>query len=106
MGVSVINTKKELELNPGEEREYWWNHASPADGVWSANAVPLATGSTTAGFSQHTKLEVTRLWREFIVTEKSKTQFSDVDIETEIHYKVKNIGTTKARFTVFLCVAS
>jgi hypothetical protein len=29
-----------------------------------------------------------------------------VDIETEIHYEVKNIGNTKAKFIMYLSVAS
>jgi hypothetical protein len=105
MGLLVINTHKERELDPGQTLHSWWNNASPTNAVWSANAVALATGSTNTGFNQDTQLEVTRLWRRFKVTEKSSTQFSDTDIETEIHYEVKNIGGSKARFIVYLCVA-
>ncbi len=105
MGLLVINTQKERELNPGETLHSWWNNASPANAVWSANAVPLTTGSTNTGFNQDTQLEVTRLWRRYKVVEKSTSQISDVDIESEIHYEVKNIGNTKARFIVYLCVA-
>ena len=106
MGISVFSPKTELELNPGQTGHWWWNNASPVNAVWSANAVPLATGSTSTGFNQDTQLEVTRLWRRFKVIEKSSTQFSDTDIETEIHYEVKNLGNTKARFIVYFCVAS
>jgi hypothetical protein len=105
MGLLVINTQKERELSPGKTLHSWWNNASPTNAVWSANAVPLATGSTATGFNQDTQLEVTRVWRRFKVVEKSKSSFSDTDIETEIHYEVKNIGATKAKFIVYLCVA-
>ncbi len=105
MGLKVFHTNT-LELNAGQTGHWWWNNATPADAVWSANAVPLATGSTTSGFSQNTQLEVTRLWRVFKVIEKSTSQFSDTDIETEIHYEVKNLGGTKAKFRMFFSVAS
>ena len=105
MSVLTFNTNKDFELNPGQTLHSWWNNASPANAVWSANAVPLATGSTQTGFDQDTQLEVTRVWRRFKVVEKSTSQFSKVDTETEIHYEVKNIGSTKARFNVYLSVA-
>ena len=106
MPVLTFSTNKERELNPGQTGHWWWNNATPANAVWSANAVPVATGSTQTGFNQDTQLEVTRLWRRFKVIETSSTQFSDVDIETEIHYEVKNIGNTKAKFIMYLSVAS
>jgi hypothetical protein len=100
-----ITTKTQHELGPGQTGHYWWNNAAPADAVWSANAVPVATGSTTAGFAQDTSLEVTRLWRRLIVTEKKpfpQSQTADVSAETEIHYEIKNLSSTKATFIVFL----
>jgi hypothetical protein len=106
MGLKVINTQTEQELNPGQTLHSWWNNASPANAVWTANAVPLSTGSTSTGFNQDTQIEVTRLWRRFKVVEKSSTQFSDVDIETEIHYEVKNVGNSKARFVMYFSVAT
>ncbi len=39
MGLLVINTKKEYELNPGQTGHYWWNNATPSDAVWTANTV-------------------------------------------------------------------
>jgi hypothetical protein len=104
MSVLVINTQKERELNPGQSLHSWWNNASPANAVWTANAVPVLMGSTGTGFNQDTSVEVTRLWRRFKVVEKSTSQISDTDIESEIHYEVKNVGNSKARFIVYLCV--
>ena len=105
MPTKVIKIPNDLELNPGETKHWWWNNASPANAVWSANAVPLATGTTNTGFAQDTQLEVTRLWRRFKVIENSQSQFSDTDIESEIHYEVKNLSGTKARFNVYLSIA-
>ena len=105
MPIKVFKTSNDHELNPGATGHWWWNNASPANAVWTANAVPLATGSTTAGFDQDTQLEVTRIWRRFKVVEKSTNQFSDTDIESEIHYEIKNLSGTKAKFNVYLQVA-
>ena len=106
MPIKTFKIEDSLELNPGQTGHWWWNHASPAGSVWSANAVPMATGSTTTGFAQNTELEVTRIWRKYIIIEKSTSQFSDTDIESEIHYEVKNLSGTKARFHVYLSVAT
>lgn len=106
MPIKVFKVNDTLELNPGQTGHWWWNNASPANGVWTANAVAQATGTTNTGFAQNTELEVTRLWRKFKVTEKSTSQFSDTDIETEIHYEVKNLSGTKAKFNMYLSVAT
>lgn len=106
--VALVNTKTVHELAPGQTLHWNWNNATPANAVWSANAVPQMTGSTTAGFAQDTALEVTRLWRRLIVIEKAppKSQISDTDVESEIHCEIKNVGTQKAKFVVFLSVVS
>jgi hypothetical protein len=106
MPTKVFKVPTDLELNPGATGHWWWNHATPTFAVWSANAVAIATGSTSAGFQQDTQLEVTRLWRRFIVIEKSTSQISDTDIETEIHYEVKNLSGTKAKFNIYFSVAT
>jgi hypothetical protein len=106
---TLVDTKTQHDLAPGQTFHWHWNNAAPADAVWSANAVPVATGSTTGGFNQDTQLEVTRLWRRLIVTEKKpfpQSQTVDVVVETEIHCDIKNIGTTPAKFVVFLSIVS
>jgi hypothetical protein len=105
MPTKVIKIPNALQLNGGQTGHWWWNNASPANAVWSANAVPIATGNTTDGFDQDTQLEVTRLWRRFKVVEKSTSQFSDTDIESEIHYEIKNLTGALAKFNVYLCVS-
>ncbi len=105
MPTNTFKISNNWELNPGATGHWWWNNAAPANAVWSANAVPLATGSTNTGFNQDTQLEVTRLWRRFKVVEKSTSQFSDTDIESEIHFEVKNLSGTKAKFNVYLTVS-
>jgi hypothetical protein len=62
---------------------------------------PCGGGMLSTTFVQ---LEVARLWRRFKVIEKSTTQISDVDIETEIHVEVKNVGGTNAKFNLYACV--
>ena len=103
MGMVVIESNSVRELNPGETFRGHWNNAAPAKAVWSANAVPLTTGTTNTGFSQDTSLEVTRLWRRLVVIENSQSQFSDTDLEHEIHYEVKNVGPEKAKFRMYFC---
>src|SRR5437763_8646170 len=105
MGVVVINTQKEWELDSGKTVHSWWNNASQVNAVWTANAVPLSTGSQSTGYDQDTQLEVTRLWRRFKVVGKWVGEGWDLVTETEIHWEVKNIGSSKARFIVFLSVA-
>jgi hypothetical protein len=107
--VIVVNTKSVLELAPGQEGHWHWNHAAPANAVWSANAVPASTGSTAQGFNQDTAVEITRMWRRLIVTEKKpfpQSQTTDLEVEHEIHYVAKNIGTQKASFVVWLSALS
>jgi len=99
MGYLVVNTSKSHELDAGKTKEIWWNNAAPGNAVWSANAVPASTGSTQAGFSQDTQLEVTCVWRRYKVVEEGSGQISDVDIEHEIHCEVKNVGGSKARLS-------
>src|SRR5436190_1898944 len=102
MGVVVINTKTEWELNPGETMRSRWNNAHVADAVWAANAVPVFTGSPSTGYNQDTSLEVTRLWRRLKVVGKQTGEGPDLATETEIHWEVKNLGSSKARFVVWL----
>ncbi|WP_108918131.1 MULTISPECIES: hypothetical protein [Methylosinus] len=103
--VLFIDTKTELTLAPGATVHGWWNNASPFNAVWDAQAVPFATGSTATGFNQDTSLEVTRVWRHFTVTEikpNPQSQTVDTKDETEIHYEIKNIGNSVAKFHVVL----
>lgn len=103
--VLFIDTNKEITLAPGESVHGWWNNASPSNAVWSAQAVPYATGSTATGFTQDTKLEVTRLWRHYTVKEikpSPQSQTVETKEETEIHYEIKNIGGSVAKFHVVL----
>jgi hypothetical protein len=103
--VLFVDTKKEISLAPGAAVHGWWNNASPANAVWSAQAVPYATGSTASGFTQDTTLEVTRLWRHYTVTEikdNPQSQTATTKEETEIHYEIKNIGSSTAKFHVVL----
>lgn len=107
--VTLVDTKTQHDLGPGQTLHWHWNNATPTDGLWYANAVAIATGSTGAGFAQDTSLEVTRLWRRFIVTEKKpfpQSQTVETTVETEIHVDIKNIGNSPAKFIVFLSVVS
>ncbi len=105
MAVKFINTKIDAWIEPGQTHNWVYNNAAPREAVWSAQAVPFSTGDSTKGFAEVVELEVTRVWRKLIVTEKKpypQSQTVDVTIEDEIHYHVKNIGTQKSRYTVYL----
>lgn len=105
MAVLFIKTKIDAWIQPGETHHWWWNNAAPRDAVWSAQAVPFATGSSGDGFAEEVDLEVTRIWRKLIVKEKKpfpQSQTVDVVSEDEIHYEVKNVGKQKSRYTVYL----
>ncbi len=109
MAMTFIKTKLDAWIEPGQTHRWWWNNAAPRDAVWSAQAVPFATGDTASGFAEDVSLEVTRVWRRLIVTEKKpfpQSQTVDVISEDEIHYEVKNIGNRKSRYAVFLSVIS
>jgi hypothetical protein len=108
MAVHVFKAT-ELELNGNQTIHTWWNNATPVEAVWTANVVPLPTGSSTAGFTQDTSVEVKRLWRRLIVTEIKpfpQSQTVDLKVEHEIHYEIANLTNSKARVAVFLCAAS
>ena len=98
MPTLLVDTKTQLNIQPGATFHFVWNNASPSHAVWSANAVPVATGSTAGGFNQDSSVEVTRLWRRFISTEKKpfpQSQTADVVVEHEIHCELKNVGSSK-----------
>ena len=105
MAAFLVNTHTQHTLAPGKTVHSWWNNAAPSQAVWSANAVPTQTGDTKSGFAEDVSLEVTRLWRRMIVTEvkdSPQSQTTDVKLEHEIHFEVKNVGNSSAQFTVFL----
>lgn len=109
MAAFLVNTHTEHTLAPGKTGHWWWNNAAPGQAVWSANAVPVPTGDTASGFAEDVSLEVTRLWRRLIVTEHKpfpQSQTVEVKIEHEIHYEIKNVGSSSARFVVFLAAIS
>jgi hypothetical protein len=109
MAAFVVNTKTEKVLAPGKTGHWKWNNAAPQNAVWSANVVPVMTGDTASGFDEDVSLEVTRVWRRLIVTEEKsspQSQFANVNVEHEVHYEVKNVGSRSARFVVFLSAVS
>ena len=101
MATKVIETKTVLELEPGKTTHRKLSNASPDKAVWSANAIPIFVPSQTGNFEE-IELEITRLWRKFIVTGGGV----DLKSETEIHFVIKNVGKTKASFTVLLSAVS
>jgi hypothetical protein len=107
MGVKVINTQVEVELDPGKTWHSHWNNASPAQAVWTANAVPVYKGDPSTGYHDlDTQLEVTRLWRRLKVVATQTGEGPSIVSETEIHFEVKNIGSSKARFIMLLSAAT
>lgn len=100
--VKIIETSTILELDPGKKTHRHWNNASPENAVWSVNAVPVGA----SGQPQDVSLEVTRLWRRLIVTVQTPGSPGSTASESEIHYEIKNIGTQKARFKVYLAAIS
>lgn len=104
----LIKTSVDAWIEPGQTHHRWWNNAAPRDAVWSAQAVPIATGDSVSGFAEDVSLEVTKVWRRLLVTEKKpfpQSQTVEVHAEDEIHYEVKNVGTRKCRYTVLLTAA-
>lgn len=106
MPTKMINCKLDIPLAPGHSKELWWNNANPRHAVYTVQAVPLPTGDSANGFDENVSVEVVRVWRKFIVNEKSNDRFSDTDTEDEIHYVVKNVGTQPTRFNVYISVVS
>src|SRR3712207_1921615 len=102
MATKVIDTKTVLELEPGKTTHRKLSNASPDKAVWSANAMPIFEPSSQLGQLEEIELEITRLWRKLIVTGSG----TNVKGETEIHFVIKNVGKTKARFTVLLSAVS
>ena len=95
----IIKTDINAWIEPGQTQHWWWNNAAPREAVWSVQAVPFATGDLIQGFQEDVALEVTRVWRRLIVTEKKPF---GVASEDEIHYEVKNVGNQRSRYTVYL----
>ena len=104
MATKVFDTKTVLELEPGKTTHRKLSNASPDEAVWSANARPIFDTLPPKGTQvlEEMELEITRLWRKLIVTGTG----SNLKTETEIHFVIKNVGKTKARFTVLLSAVS
>jgi hypothetical protein len=102
--VTRIKVGDGIEIAPSATIEHWWNNATPRDAVWAVQAVPRATGSTSKGFAQTTRVEVTRVWRDFKVVEHSHSQFSDTTSEDENHYTLKNLTGAPAVVDVYMAI--
>lgn len=105
--VTVVDTKTVYELAPGQTFHWKWNNAAPAQAVWFANAVPVSLSDVVK--AEDRRVEVTRLWRRVIVSVDKpfpQSQTADIDVEHEIHCEVRNLGTTKTGFVVYLGVIS
>lgn len=101
----IIKTGIDAWIEPGQTQHWTWNNADIRDGIWSAQAVPFGTGNSTKGFNEDVALEVTRVWRRLIVTEKKSfppLPLTEGISEDEIHYEVKNVGNQRSRYTVYL----
>ncbi|WP_407048592.1 hypothetical protein [Methyloraptor flagellatus] len=108
--ISFIDTQTTLELGPNETKTWHWNNAAPANAVWSAAAIPFATGDSTKGFTQDTRLEVTDVWHRLLVTEHKpfpQSQTVETKVETEIYYTIRNLSPSDhAKFKVVLSAVS
>ena len=104
--VKTVTILKNAELAAGKTGHWVWNNMKPAGGVWFVDLAPGSTGSTSTGFNEHVTLEVTKQWRELKIVENAppNSQISDTSIEHELHYKVKNWGSKKARFSVNVAI--
>ena len=103
----IIKTGVDAWIDPGQTQHRTWNNADIREAIWSAQAIPFSTGNSTKGFNEDVALEVTRVWRRLIVTEikpfpQNPQIPTGVASEDEIHYEVKNVGTQRARYTVYL----
>ncbi len=106
MTALLVNTQHEHDLAAGTSGIWIWKNLAPHDAVWSVNAVPVQTGDTQTGFNDEASFEVTRVWRRMISTEDEHSQATTVTVKHELHYEVKNVGTTPGRFVAFLSAVS
>jgi hypothetical protein len=99
MPVKFVDTGSVLTLGAGKSKKLKWNNAAPAEAVWSVNAVPLPQNAKS---SHSGSVEITRMWRKINVAVPST---GAPKVEHEIHYEVKNPGTSSVKFTIYLLVA-
>ena len=99
MPVKLVKTGITQTLSAGKSKTMHWNNASPAEAVWTVNAVPLPQNAKS---SHSGSVEVTRTWRKINVSVPST---GAPKTEHEIHFTVKNPGTSNVKYTVYLLVA-
>ena len=93
-------------LAPGATTTNHWNNASPATAVWYIQAVPLVSSFTANPVQQSVEVEVTRVWRKLNRTSLGSGEFPQPDLEHEIWYVFKNVGTRAVNFDVYASVIS
>ena len=99
--VSATTISSGNTLDPGKETHRWWNNAT--DDPVLVEVFPQWSGDPSKSVEFVAELEVTRQWRKRIAKDTGTGSLgTKVAYESEIHYVVKNHGSSKATFAVRL----
>jgi hypothetical protein len=104
MASSFIKLER-LQLAPGLSITRHWNNATPL-AVWYIQAIPLESSFTANPADQSVEVEVTRVWRKLNRTLIHGPEFDTNNIEHEIWYVIKNVGTREVNFDVYASIIS
>jgi hypothetical protein len=93
-------------LAPNQSVTYHWNNAAPSAAVWYIQAIPQESSFTANPADQSVEVEVTRVWRKLNRTLIHGPEFDTNNIEHEIWYVIKNVGTREVDVAVYASVIS
>lgn len=88
------------DLEPGQSKHWWWNHAQPETGVFALSVWPVISFQNNTSID---KLPATAEVRN--ISYKFTKAIANVQSsELEIHYDVHNVGDHRIDYHVFMSV--
>ena len=105
MALGVYKIFSVFNMPAGNSGTYLWNNV-PKGKAYHIDVQPFYPGSFQEGYSHTVLAEVTRVWRRYRSIQKKGSIGVTVDVHEDIQFVVKNIGSKKTHFNVYLVVFS
>jgi hypothetical protein len=106
MASSVYKLFTATGLAPQATFHFLWNNVPAAGKACAVDAYGYNVGSTQEGFTNTTKIEVTHFVRRRRQIEKQGSIGVTVEVHDDIEGDVKNVGSSKLDFDLYLVVFS
>jgi hypothetical protein len=92
-------------IAPGKSVIYHWNNATPANAVWYIQAIPRDDSFKGVPLAEESvAAEVTRVWRKLIRSPGPAEFPESGDLEHEVWYEIKNVGSKDVNVDVFASI--